>query len=64
MDPRLNWSEDEIKKKIYRGQLHLIHLNPVRAVLAILRLQPLDIDVEWEQRLYTEDTVINKDRET
>lgn len=62
-DNRLGWSPDEIKKQIKMGQLLLESLNPVRAVLAVLRLQALDVDVEWDQRPFTADPETPPDQE-
>ena len=63
-DKRLGWSTDEIKKKIKGGQLQLLNLNPVRAVLTVLQLQSLDVDVEWDQKPYTADMNAQKPKET
>lgn len=52
-DKRLGWSTDEVKKMIRMGQIVLQNLNPVKAILVVLKLQTLDVDVEWEQRPYT-----------
>jgi len=62
-DRRLNWSQDDIKKNIKMGQLQLLNLNPVRAVLVVLKLQPLDVDVEWDQKLYTKEPGPGPDQE-
>ncbi len=63
-DKRLNWSPEEIKKMIKMGQLTLENLNPVRAVLVVLKLQALDVDIEWDQRPYTADNEKPQDQET
>jgi hypothetical protein len=57
MDPRFDWVGDEIKKRISGGELILRNLNPVKAVLVVIRLQALDVEVEWEQKLYTDESV-------
>lgn len=62
-DKRLNWSADEIKKKIKMGQLNLANLNPVKAVLTVLKIQPLDVDVEWSQRPFTAEPGDGKNQE-
>jgi uncharacterized Zn finger protein (UPF0148 family) len=56
-DPRFDWVGDEIKNKISGGELLLENLNPVKAVLAVIRLQPLDVDITWEQKLYTDESL-------
>jgi len=63
-DKRLGWNAEELRKKIKMGQLVIENLNPVRAVLAVLKLQSLDVDVEWDQRPFTDDGEAPKDRET
>jgi uncharacterized Zn finger protein (UPF0148 family) len=56
-DPRFDWVGDELKNKISGGELILENLNPVKAVLAVIRLQPLDVDLTWEQKLYTDESL-------
>lgn len=63
-DTRFDWTPEDIKKNISAGELHLKNLNPVKAVLVVIKLQPLDVEVEWSQKLYTDETVqVEKDAE-
>ena len=65
-DKRLGWNAEDLRKKIKMGQLVIENLNPVRAVLAVLKLQSLDVDVEWDQRPFTDNDTAEapKDQET
>lgn len=63
-DKRLGWTADDIKKMIRLGELRLMNLNPVKAVLTVIKLQSFDIDVSWEQRLFTEDAAADQPKET
>jgi hypothetical protein len=56
-DSRFDWLPEELKKSITGGELILKNLNPVKAVLAVIKLQSLDVEVEWSQKLYTDPSV-------
>ena len=61
-DPRFDWLPEDLKKHISSGELTLTNLNPIKTVLAVIKLQALDVEVEWTQKLYTDES-IQKDPE-
>lgn len=56
-DPRFDWLPEDIKRSITGGQLILRSLNPIKTVLAVIKMQSLDVEVEWNQKLYTDESV-------
>jgi hypothetical protein len=50
----------ELQKEIQKGELIVRNLNPVRAMLIVLRLQSLDVIVEWRQKHFTQSAVAKK----
>ena len=56
-DKRFLWSLDELKGKLRGGQLVLKNLNPVKAVMLVIKLQHMDVDIRWEQKPYTDPSV-------
>ncbi len=43
-----------LQKEVQKGELVIRDLNPVRAMLIVLRLQALDVTVEWRQKHFTQ----------
>jgi hypothetical protein len=54
-EKRFALSISAAQKEIQAGELTVRDLNPVRAMLIVLRLQALDVTVEWRQRHFTKD---------
>jgi hypothetical protein len=55
-EKRFSLVTSELQKEIQRGALTLRHLNPVLAMLIVLRLQSLDVTVEWRQKHFAQDS--------
>jgi hypothetical protein len=56
-DQRFLWSLDELKGKFHGGKLTLKNLNPVKAVLLMIKIQHIDVDIRWEQKPFTDPSV-------
>jgi hypothetical protein len=54
-DKRFSLVVSELQKEIQKGELIVRNLNPVRAMLIVLRLQSLDVIVEWRQKHFTQE---------
>ncbi len=50
----------ELQKEIQKGELIVRNLNPVRAMLIVLRLQSLDITIEWRQKHFTQGKAVKE----
>jgi hypothetical protein len=53
-DKRFSLVKEEMRKNIRQGELLLSDLNPVRAMLVVLKLQEFDVEVEWRQKHFTQ----------
>ncbi len=53
-EKRFSLIVSELQKEIQKGELIVRNLNPVRAMLIVLRLQSLDVIVEWRQKHFTQ----------
>lgn len=56
-DKRFQWTAEEIKRKLRNGRLIFKDLNPVKAVLIVIKLQHIDVEIEWIQKLHTDPSV-------
>jgi hypothetical protein len=54
-DKRFALVVSELQREIQKGELIVRNLNPVRAMLIVLRLQSLDVIVEWKQKHFTQE---------
>jgi hypothetical protein len=52
-DKRFSFSQNELRKSIRDGELPLRDLNPVRAMLVVLKMQEFDVEVEWGQKHFS-----------
>ncbi len=59
-EKRFSLIVSELQKEIQKGELVVRNLNPVRAMLIVLRLQSLDVIVEWRQKHFTQDAAAKK----
>ncbi len=53
-DKRFALKMEDLRAKIRDGQLAILSLNPVRAMLIVLRIQEMDVQIEWRQRHHTQ----------
>ena len=56
-DPHFQWTTEDIRKRFYKGKLVLKNLNPVKAVLLIVKMQHIEVDISWTQKVYTDPSV-------
>lgn len=56
-DKRFQWSNEDIRRRLRNGALVFKNLNPVKAVLVVIKLQHIDVDIEWVQKLHTDPSV-------
>lgn len=56
-DRRFQWTPEEIKRRLRNGRLIFKNLNPVKAVLVVIKLQHIDVDIQWVQKLHTDPSV-------
>ncbi|MCB9072551.1 MAG: hypothetical protein H6623_02940 [Bdellovibrionaceae bacterium] len=56
-DKRFVWTLEDLKGKFHGGQLVLRNLNPVKAVLLMIKIQHIDVDIRWEQKPFTDPAV-------
>lgn len=56
-DKRFQWGAEDIRKKLRNGRLVFKDLNPVKAVLIVIKLQHIDVEIEWTQKLHTDPSV-------
>lgn len=56
-DQRFQWTSEDIKKNFRNGALVLKNLNPIKAVLLVIKLQHIDVDISWKQKLHTDSSV-------
>lgn len=59
-DRRFGWNPEDIKRSIKNGELVLKNLNPVKAVIAVMNLQSLDVEISWAQKLFTDESLLEK----
>jgi hypothetical protein len=59
-EKRFSLIVSELQKEIQKGELIVRNLNPVRAMLIVLRLQSLDVIVEWRQKHFTQSVAAKK----
>ncbi len=59
-EKRFSLIVSELQKEIQKGELIVRNLNPVRAMLIVLRLQSLDVIVEWRQKHFTQAAAAKK----
>lgn len=52
-DKRFALEADDLQKQMREGGLTIQNLNPVKAMLIVLRLQQMDVVVEWRQKHFT-----------
>lgn len=57
MDKRFQWSAEEVRRRFRNGRLVFKNLNPVKAVLVVIKLQHIDVDIQWVQKLHTDPSV-------
>lgn len=60
-EKRFSLIVSELQNEIQKGELIVRNLNPVRAMLIVLRLQSLDVIVEWRQKHFTQEAKNKKD---
>lgn len=53
-DKRFQWAPDEVRKSFQNGELIFKNLNPIKAVLMIIKLQHIDVEIDWSQKLHTD----------
>lgn len=58
-DPRFQWTAEDIKKNFRQGKLIFKNLNPIKAVLMVIKLQHVDVDISWVQKMHTDPSVGN-----
>lgn len=56
-DKRFQWSSEEIKRKLRNGRLVFKDLNPVKAVLLVIKIQHIDVEIQWVQKMHTDPSV-------
>ncbi len=56
-DKRFQWTPDDVRRRLRNGKLLFKNLNPVKAVLVVIKLQHIDVDVQWVQKLHTDPSV-------
>lgn len=56
-DPRFQWTAEDIKKNFRQGKLVFKNLNPIKAVLMVIKLQHVDVDISWVQKMHTDPSV-------
>lgn len=54
MDKRFALSAEEMRRGLKSGILTLSSVNPVRAMLIVLKMQEFDVTIEWRQRHFTQ----------
>ena len=52
-DKRFALEAEDLQKQMREGGLTIQNLNPVKAMLIVLRLQQIDVVVEWRQKHFT-----------
>lgn len=53
-DKRFGFSQEDLRQSLMGGVLTLKNLNPVRAMLVVLKLQTMDLQIEWHQKHFTQ----------
>lgn len=56
MDKRFALSSEDMRRGLKNGVLTLTGVNPVRAMLIVLKMQEYDVSVEWRQRHFAQPT--------
>jgi hypothetical protein len=55
-DKRFDLPVENLRKQVHQGVLKIPNLNPVRAMLIVLKTQELDVVVDWKQKHFTQTT--------
>lgn len=59
-DKRFDLPVESLRKQVHHGVLKIPNLNPVRAMLIVLKTQELDVVVDWKQKHFTQTTTTSK----
>lgn len=56
-DKRFQWTYEDIKRRLRNGRLVFKDLNPVKAVLLVIKIQHIDVEIQWVQKMHTDPSV-------
>lgn len=54
-DKRFSLEMESVRSKVRNGELLIEGLNPVRAMLIVLKIQEMDVQIEWRQKHFTQE---------